>query len=76
MASVFGEPDPLPTAGESKTDGEDGENNNNPYPEAEIDEMRAVRDTALTRYIQVPYTCAFYITINRTYYFSCFYHLI
>jgi hypothetical protein len=25
----------------------------NPFPEAEIDDMRAVRDAALTRYVQV-----------------------
>jgi len=46
----------VPTAGkdglESGEDGHDG-NEANPYPETEIDDMRAVRDAALARYIQV-----------------------
>jgi hypothetical protein len=38
---------------ESGEDGGDDSNNANPFPEAEIDDMRAVRDAALARYIQV-----------------------
>lgn len=47
----------LPLSGkdglESGEDGGDDSNNANPFPEAEIDDMRAVRDAALARYIQV-----------------------
>ena len=41
---------------ESGEDGHDG-NEANPYPETEIDDMRAVRDAALARYIQVRGMC-------------------
>lgn len=47
--------------------GEDGneEGASNPFPEAEIDDMRAVRDAALARYVQV----------RRLYSFVCFWIL-
>ncbi len=30
----------------------DDDSGNNPFPETDVDEMRAVRDVALTRYVQ------------------------
>ncbi len=59
FAGLFGEPDPLPslTLGGQSEEMESSEQsdragaNENPFPETEIDEMRAVRDTALVRYI-------------------------
>lgn len=31
---------------------ENSEDSNNPFPETEVDDMRAVRDLALARYVQ------------------------
>jgi hypothetical protein len=46
---LFGQPDPLPeAAGDNDDRREDNE-----FPEADIDQMRAQRDIALQRYIQV-----------------------
>ena len=59
MVNLFGEPDPLPSCALSAKDIDTGEVegegglSDNPFPEAEIDDMRAVRDAALTRFIQV-----------------------
>lgn len=65
MESIFGVADPTPNADGSE-EGKDGLESGgdvdqesarqlklNPYPEPEIDDMRAVRDAALARYIQV-----------------------
>jgi len=59
MAAIFGECDPLPTHSLSaKGDIDNGENDQNatgdenPFPEPEIDSQRAIRQTALERYIQ------------------------
>ena len=38
---------------ESGEDGNEDGSGANPFPEAEIDDMRAVRDSALARYVQV-----------------------
>lgn len=58
FANMFGECDPLPSLSlnEQKEmesgDNENQEDANNPFPEVEVDDMRAVRDLALQRYIQ------------------------
>jgi hypothetical protein len=62
MANIFGECDPLPSfaLGNDTKDGlehgdsdqQNGDDDNNPFPETEIDEMRLVRDLALQRHIQ------------------------
>jgi hypothetical protein len=62
MANLFGECDPLPSfalGNETKdgiehgdSDQQNGNDDNNPFPETEIDEMRLVRDLALQRQIQ------------------------
>lgn len=55
IASIFGEPDPLPTLEDSEgkdmdSGDADGAASRNPHPEAEVDDMRSVRDAALERY--------------------------
>jgi GTPase SAR1 family protein len=49
LATLFGQPDPLPEAAGDNDDRRD----DNEFPEADIDQMRAQRDIALQRYIQV-----------------------
>ena len=58
MVNLFGEPDPLPSSALTTNDMDTGDETTaagsaNPFPEAEIDDMRAVRDAALARFIQV-----------------------
>lgn len=59
LANVFGESDPLPSLSLTQDQKEmesgdqpDDDSGNNPFPETDVDEMRAVRDVALTRYVQ------------------------
>jgi hypothetical protein len=61
MANLFGESEPLPSLSltQDQKEMESGHDNdhshedaNNPFPEVEVDDMKAVRDLALQRYVQ------------------------
>jgi dynein light intermediate chain 2 len=62
-AEVFGEADPLPTYSledgrsgqddfETGQDPHGGQNNENPFPETEVDDIRSARDAQLQRFVQ------------------------